>query len=102
MKIHLIAFTFFAFFTGILIAEENPARYVIQKGVMSGLPNPPDVTIMLDTYTGRSWMLAAIDGKPQWISLTFPEKVPEHVMPTPIKIPNSNQGKTSKSDGKDP
>jgi hypothetical protein len=101
MKINLIAFTFFAFFSGSLIAEEIPVRYVIQEGVMSGLPNQSAVTIMLDTYTGRSWMLGVLDGKPQWLPLTFNEKVPEHIIPTPIKIPNSKQGKMSDSDGKD-
>jgi hypothetical protein len=93
MKTHLLTFTCFALFTGSLIAEESPSRYVIQEGVMSGLPNPPAVTILLDTYTGRSWMLGVVDGTPKWLPLSFNEKEPQNIIPTPIEIPNGTKEK---------
>ena len=64
------------------IAQEQVARYIIQNGVMSGFSEgSPPVTILLDTLTGKTWMLGVVENSPRWLALPFVPQVPADVLP---------------------
>jgi hypothetical protein len=67
-----------------VVAQSIPERFIVREGRMTGLAESPPVTILLDTETGRSWILGAIDGSPQWLPLAFGERVPDRVLPPPL------------------
>ncbi|KAB0681861.1 hypothetical protein [Aureimonas leprariae] len=71
-------------------ADEGGPRYEIRPGTLSGLPatapnSTPPVTILLDHQTGRTWLLAVIDGEVRWQALPFGKGDSADVMPPMAK-----------------
>lgn len=68
--------------------QDAPAeRYEIRQATIGGIADaaPLEVTVLLDRETGRTWMLAAIDGRPKWLPLPFNPQVPDNVLPPPLR-----------------
>lgn len=70
-------------FATIAVAEQQEGRFSIYQGTISGLSGgePPTVTILIDSLTGQSWMLAVLDNSPKWMPLGFSVPMPAHTLP---------------------
>jgi hypothetical protein len=62
-------------------AVERTGRFVISSGKLAGLPDTPPITILLDSDSGRTWMLGVVDGSPRWLPLVFGPLVPDGTLP---------------------
>jgi hypothetical protein len=63
------------------LAQETAERFVVAEGKMQGIEVPPDVTLLIDTQTGRTWALFAVEGSPQWIPIPFSDEIPTGSLP---------------------
>lgn len=61
--------------------EPKDGRFLLHEGTLAGAGDPQKITMMVDTQTGRTWMLVVVNAKPQWIALQFMAKVPDDVLP---------------------
>jgi hypothetical protein len=72
-------------FSGQAISQESRQRYIVSNGVLSGFgtDEPPRITLMIDSETGKTWMLGVVENKPMWLALPFNPTNPAHTLPPP-------------------
>jgi hypothetical protein len=73
------------YFSNLAFSQELLQRYTVNNGVLTGFGNdePPKVTLMVDTKTGKTWMLGVVENKPMWLPLSFNGTNPPHILPPP-------------------
>ena len=64
-----------------IAGDPMDGRFLLHEGTLAGAGDPQKITIMVDSQTGRTWMLVVVNAKPQWIALQFMAKVPDDVLP---------------------
>jgi hypothetical protein len=64
-------------------AEETEGRYKLSNGFLQGpVENPLQVTIMLDTVTGKSWFLVTVESKAKWMPIIVQSAIGPEYLPT--------------------
>jgi hypothetical protein len=86
IRLCLIITFWTAAITGSAIAAEVQ-KFLLYNGKIGTSSGPLEVTILLDTESGQTWMLEAPNDKAaQWLSLPFSETVPKGpLVPPPAK-----------------
>ena len=67
-----------------LADEPKDGRFLLHEGNLAGPGDPQKITMMVDSQTGRTWMLVVVETRPQWIALPFMAKAPDHVLPPDV------------------